>query len=305
MELEVAKGPVLIVGGAGYFGARLAEDLGKTHKVTITRRTGSTVREKWIRKSGFETVEFDSAKMDAIAVSGYFQAVINLAMPGAVEAASDPGRARLHALKTAAACLRLMDQTHCPILIHFSTFHVYGGGGRIQFSEADAPAPVHPYGEVHLACERFLEPDQRVWIVRPSNMVGAPAHGDLGDQAKLLFVDLCRQAAKGRMSMHNDGLSYRDFLPFDDAIAAVRVILTASPMPTRLLNLAHGHAMRLDEAARLIQRVAPVPPTVEFGSGKDAFRRPFKVNIERLLRLGWEPSASLTDEAARLVQFFQ
>jgi nucleoside-diphosphate-sugar epimerase len=72
----------------------------------------------------------------------------------------------------------------------------------------------------------------------------------------------------------------------------------------RLFNLARGSAIRLDEAARLIRDASPVSPTLEFGTGTDAFRQPFTINTERLRQLGWQPRASLAAEAARLIKFF-
>ncbi len=295
---------LLIVGGAGYFGARLAEALQNAAEVTVTLRSTSPIKEAWLQQSGLCHVRYDSAVHDGIAVDGRFDAIINLAMPGAAEAARDPEAAHAKALSAARACVKLLDNGQAARLLHFSSFHVYGAGGRDCFDESDAPAPVHPYGLAHLACEQFLSGDERVWIVRPSNMFGAPAHADLGDQARLLFVDLCKQAASGTMKLQNDGLSYRAFLPFPDGIAAVRLLLRAEAQPTRLFNLASGESMRLDEVARLIQMAAEATPTLEFGSGQDAFRRPFTIRNERLRKLGWQPTASLSEEAAKMVQFF-
>ncbi|MBK8742590.1 MAG: NAD(P)-dependent oxidoreductase [Betaproteobacteria bacterium] len=155
-----------------------------------------------------------------------------------------------------------------------------------------------------MACEDRLAGDDRAWIVRPSSLVGVPAHADLRDQAKLLFVDLCRQAARGDIVLHNDGLSYRDFLPFGDAFAALRLVLDAEPASVRLLNLARGESMRLDDAARLIQAKSPRSPGVKFGSGQDAFRKPFTASTGRLRKLGWLPSGSIEDEAAGIVKYF-
>ena len=294
----------MIVGGAGYFGARLAEALASDHAVTVTQRSTSAVRTAWLTRTGIQAIGYDSALHGTLPTTESFDAVINLAMPGAAEAARDPSAACDRALATAAACVHLLDQGTATRLVHFSTFHVYGAGGRSCFDEADVPAPIHPYGEAHLACEQRLRKDERVWIVRPSNLVGSPAHADLGDQAKLLFVDLCQQATKGAMKLHNDGLSYRDFIGFGDAINAVKLLLSAPAQAERLFNLASGAALRLDAVAMLIQEATAPRPTLEFGSGQDAFRAPFTVNTERLRSLGWQPHASLTKEAQTMVKFF-
>jgi nucleoside-diphosphate-sugar epimerase len=299
----MTKPRILIIGGTGYFGARLAQALSTTHDVTVTLRSSTPERLRWLERSGLHFVRYNSTE-GPLQASGEFDAIVNLAMPGAAEAAKDPEAARTAALSTAQSCLQWLDSGRASRLLHFSSFHVYGAGGRQRFCETDPPSPIHPYGHAHWACEQLLSPDDRVCIVRPSNMVGAPAHADLGDQAGLLFVDLCRQAAQGSMKLHNDGLSYRDFLPFEDAISAVRLLLSAPAQPQRLFNLACGHSMRLDEAARLIQQASNTSPPLDFGSGQDAFRQPFTIDINRLCNLGWHPTASLANEASKLIQFF-
>ena len=295
---------LLIVGGAGYFGARLATALKSEHSVTVTQRSTSAARTEWVERTGLQTCRYDSAENETLPTSDEFDAIINLAMPGAAEAGRDPEAAKTRASRTVQACIRLLEEGRAQRLIHFSTFHVYGGGGRGDFDESDAPAPIHPYGETHLLCEQLLKDNDKCVVLRPSNMVGAPAHADLGDQSKLLFIDLCQQAAHGSMKLHNDGLSYRNFLPFGDAISAVRLLLEAKMQETRLFNLASGAAMRLDAVSELIRSAAPQPPVVEFGTGKDAFREPFTVNVERLSAMGWQPQASLFDEAVEIIRFF-
>jgi nucleoside-diphosphate-sugar epimerase len=295
----------LIVGGSGYFGARLAEALRGAARVTITRRSSSPARDTWIERAGIEAVHFDSAEGGEIPVGGRFDAVINLAMPGATEAARDLETGRTRALAAADACLRLLEGDRASRMVHFSTFHVYGGEPRVLYEEGDVAVPSSPYGHIHLEAERLVLANDRVVVVRPSNLVGVPAHADLGDQARLLFLDLCRQAAAGTIRLRNDGLSFRDFLPFEDAIVAVRNLVGGSLSGHRLFNLARGEAIRLDVVARMIRSVAGDAASIEFGTGQDAYREPFTISNERLRALGWDPRASLSDEAARIVDFFR
>jgi nucleoside-diphosphate-sugar epimerase len=267
----MSKQRYLLVGGAGYFGARLAEAL--EGEVVVTQRSAAPEREAWAREHGIEMVSYDSTA-GGLNVAGEFEAIVNLASPGAAEAARDPEAAMQRSQRAAEDCLSLLKDGRAGRLLHFSTFHVYGAGGRARFAETDELAPIHPYGRSHAACETMVLAHEKTLVLRPSNMVGAPAHAALGDQAKLMFLDLCRQAAAGAIRLQNDGLSYRDFLPFEDAISAVRVLLNAPLSGERLFNLACGQSMRLDEVARMIQRVAEAE-TLEFGTGTDAFRAPF------------------------------
>jgi nucleoside-diphosphate-sugar epimerase len=293
----------LVVGGTGYIGARLALDLSRDSQVVVTRRTASPARNEWLQRAGLSAVDFDSARHGSLDVAGTFDAIINLAMPAASLAARDPQASRASALAVAQACVHLLRDGRAARLLHFSSFHVYGGAARSHYDEDTPTEPLHPYGQTHLACEQVVLAQPNTVVLRPSNIVAAPAHADLGEQAMLLVLDLCRQAAHGAMHLNNDGLSYRDFLPFDDVASAVRMLL-AGKISGRTLNLAHGKAQRLDEVARLIQHAATRHPTVSFGEGRDSFREPFTISTTRLDDLGWRPSANLADEIRRAISFF-
>lgn len=291
----------LLVGGAGYFGARLAEAL--EGEVVVTQRSVAPEREAWARMHGIEMVSYDSS-IGNLVVKGEFDAIVNLASPGAAEAGADPEVALKGGRRSAEDCLHLLNAGRAGRLLHFSTFHIYGAGGRVHFRETDAPAPIHPYGRSHAECEKLVLAHPNTMVLRPSNLVGAPAHAALGGQAKLMFLDLCRQAAAGAVRLNNDGLSFRDFLPFEDAISAVKILFNARLPGERIFNLACGQAIRLDAVARMIQQLAEAE-ILEFGIGADAFRAPFEVDVSRLLDLGWEPRASLEDETRRLLTFYR
>lgn len=304
----MAERAALIVGGGGYFGARLSEALADTHAVTVTFRSMGPLRQAWIDQAGVTALAFDSAEGDRFATDRDFDLVVNLAMPGVGEAQANPDGAKSRGLAAARACAGLLEAGRAGRLVHASTFHVYGGEGAPDYAETTPPTPKHPYGAGHLAVERFLADHPKAGdmrVVRPTNMVGAPAHMDLGAQAGLIFLDLCRQVAQtGRMSLRNDGSSYRDILPFGDAIAAVRVLAEAEAPEHLIYNLAAGRAVTLKEIAGGIAAVHECTEIVH-GDGTDAFRIPFHVDIARLRALGWVPEHDFRDEVPATVAAFR
>ncbi|HMO76827.1 MAG TPA: NAD(P)-dependent oxidoreductase [Sphingopyxis sp.] len=303
----MADGRLLLVGGSGYFGARLAEALADEWGVAVTVRSDTPARAAWLADSDIASHRYDSS-IDAALPGDDYDAIVNLAMPGAQAAGKDARAAMEQGLATAAACLDALQQGRAERLIHFSTFHVYGGNAAEFYSEDMPKAPGHPYGQTHLAVESELlasDVADRIAILRPTNMVGAPAHRDLGEQAGLIFLDLCRQAAEtGAMSLRNDGRSYRDILPFGDAIAAVDLLLRAETGWNNLFNLSAGQAITMRTLAETIAAAAPRPIPIAYGDGTDAFRSPFRVDISRLSALGWAPSAGIADEARRTIAAF-
>ncbi len=315
----MAERAFLVIGGAGYVGARLAERLARTGATTVTGRRRSPERDRWLATGGgrIQWATY-AAPADKLPAESRYEAVFNLATPSAAEAAAQPEVARQQALATVEAALGLLASGKARRLIHFSTFHVYGAPApeapRRRYGEDDAPTPTHPYGIIHAACEaRLAEAGlPGIVIVRPTNFIGAPAHGDLGPQWRLIFLDLCRQAVERRaLTLLTDGLAYRDFLPLTSGLEALERLLAAAQPPPRC-HLAMGCAKSLRDLAQRIQRVARQrlgwTVTLAVGDRADAFRRPFEVEIDRLRALGWQPPAEAALDAeivATLERFAQ
>ena len=302
---------VLIVGGLGYVGSRLAHALSAEASVTVSSRSLSPAREAWVKAhSGrVSRVEFDSATQDRLPVEGEFDCIVNAAGPGASEAARDEGRALGSALRTVRACSQLTAESAGTRLVHFSTFHIYGAHDRERFSEEDKPEPVHPYGRINLQCEKAALAAGGA-VLRPTNVVGAPAHNDFGAQSGLVFLDLCRQAVfDHRIRLRTNGVAYRDFVPMADAIEAVKVLISGdTDRAFQIFNLSSGRAVRLDmlaleiqsEAQEMLGREIPV----EKGSELDRFADPFEVTNDRLRSLGWQLRGSLREDIRETLQFF-
>jgi nucleoside-diphosphate-sugar epimerase len=304
----MARPRALILGGAGYFGSRLAEDLAETHHVVVTYRSLPLRRKAWLEASGLDILHYDSATMTSVDTGGPIDLLVNLAMPGAREAARDTNAALTMGRTTAGLCAGLVAGGKARRLIHLSTFHVYGGDDSAGYAEDGPVAPLHAYGRIHLEVEQLLQASDgadRIYILRATNLAGAPAHLDLGDQAGLVFLDLCRQAAQdGRMVLGNDGASYRDMLPFTDAIAALRRLAGDVVTSQRLFNLAAGRAMSLRSLAKTIAAGVPRGVDICYGTSTDAHRAPFEVNISRLTSLGWQPELIFAEEVAATLDAF-
>ena len=305
---------VLIIGGLGYFGSRLTLDLQTDYTVVSTSRSLSATRRLWLKNEcpSVEWAEFDSTKSAPLPAKAYFDYLINLATPGSQESAKNPEGSSRAALNTISACVELMKQKRAGRLIHFSSFHVYGSTPEPVYWEEGERKPTHPYGQVHLAVEKWLETHAQnleISVLRPTNGVGAPAHSELGIQSRLLFLDCCRQAVEqGHIQLNSDGLAYRDFVPLPDFIRAVRQILTGTGKTLTFYNLASGSVCRLQELASKIQLHASQfldrPISLSLGSQGDPFKSRFEIDIEKIKGLGWLPALALKEEINRTLSFF-
>jgi nucleoside-diphosphate-sugar epimerase len=308
---------ILILGGLGYLGARLAAELAREHEVVVTARSLSPVRQAWLdRFNGrVRAVPFDSARDRMPSIDGDFRCVINLASPGAGEAREHPERARIAAITSLQAAMALADVGRAGALLHFSSFHVYGSQVPPELPDDAPPRPSHPYGEMHAASEAVLRADGPAapWcIVRPTNVLGAPAHSELGPQAGLIFFDLCKQALhQPQVTLRSNGEAYRDFVPMTSALDAVSMLLRLldrGEATGRTVNLASGSSVLLSDLAHRIAVIASErrgrPIAVEFGNGLDPFRMPFRVQAGFLERHGWSCATDVGDEITQILAFF-
>jgi UDP-glucose 4-epimerase len=312
---SVQQSNILIVGGGGFFGARLAEAFAETGSVVVTSRSLSPERERWLARNGNRIVwqKFDSAQDVRLTSNDEkpYDCVFNLATPSAGEATHDPSGARARALATVRACLDLVSAGRAVRFIQVSTFHVYGAKMRSEYADGATPQPTHPYGEIHALCEcEALAAELSVGAVRLTNVVGAPAHCDLGPQWNLIFLDLCRQAVeKDEVKLLTDGLGYRDFVTVPDAVAAFRLLVAGCEARREPINLSLGKTMRLDDLARRICAVAGetlgTKVQLTLGERRDGFDRPFVVRSDRLRADGWVPENRLDDEIRRTVRMLK
>ena len=306
------KRRILVPGGTGYIGGRVAEAL---HQAGFDVRVVSRQPRVWAGSAGesIEVVKCDwrDAAERSRALNGC-HAVVMLAAANEIEAARDPVAA---ADATATHCLGWLASARKAGASHFvylSTVHVYGENRGALITEATPPRPTHPYAETHLAAEVFVDAasrrgDFRTTIFRLSNAFGAPVDFSV-DRWTLLVNDMARQAAiTGRLVLRSDGLDARDFVPLTAVCDAILWALT-TPSPSRLYNLGSGHSLTvLEMTARVAERHAQLfgwpPPIDRPATAPRALPPPYLLSVDALRRDGGLTSLEWTDEIDAVLRF--
>ncbi|CDL00611.1 putative UDP-glucose 4-epimerase [Magnetospirillum gryphiswaldense MSR-1 v2] len=293
---------ILITGGSGYVGGRLARHLlTRGHDIRLaSRRPLSPI---WAKDARTIVLDWDDPASVAAACAGC-RTVVHLAGLSDAECARDPIQAlRINGEYT----IRLLEAAitaGCRRFVLFSTAHVYGARLNGVVDETTLPLPRHPYGISNRVAEDFVlaaHAQGRIGALalRLSNAIGAPVHADI-DRWGLLVNDLCRAAAAGGpLVMRSSGLVSRDFIPLADVENALAHLLTLPPdaWGDGLMNLGSGHSTSAAAMADLVlararakglivalQRPAPAP-------GETA--APLEYRIDRLRACGFTPQADL------------
>ncbi len=221
---------VLITGGFGYLGGRIARELINRGDYIVRLGTRKqSAPPPWLPEAEVATMDVaDEASLrDALQD---VQRVVHLAAMNEHECVRDPVEAtRVNTIGTQ----KLLDtaiNASVGRFIYFSTAHVYGALQGI-ISESTVPRPTHPYAVTHRAAEDFVlaAHDKRLIdgvVLRLSNGFGAPTHADI-ERWTLLVNDLARQAVcTKQMALKSYGLQKRDFITLSDVGRAVHHVLT-------------------------------------------------------------------------------
>lgn len=251
---------ILITGGFGYLGGRVAQFLasgGRDGVVLGSRHHAESPR--WLPGARVVRTQWTSTERLEEICTG-IDVVVHLAGMNAQDCAADPAAAlALNAVATA-RLLRAAVKNGTKRFIYLSTAHVYGSPLSGVITEAVCPVSLHPYATSHRAGEDVVRAAHQEGqiegvVIRLSNAYGAPAHKNVNCWM-LLVNDLCRQAVTTkRMVLRSSGLQRRDFIAMNDVCRALEHLLKlpSEKLGNGLFNVGGNSASTVWE---MTQRVA-------------------------------------------------
>lgn len=307
---------ILITGGLGYLGGRIARALASSgrYSVSVTTRKGECPPLAWLSPDRCLTMDLmDDREVGAAA--GGMDAIVHLAALNEHESSADPERALLVNGAGTLRLLRAAARGGVRRFLYFSTAHVYGAPLAGRITEETVPRPVHPYAITHRAAEDFVlaARDQGTLegvVVRLSNGIGAPVLPGV-NRWTLVGNDLCRQAVTRRaLRLETPGLQVRDFIPLSDIARGVEHLLAMDNRTAGdgLFNLGGECSMTILALAHLIrERCRGVlgfsPPLHVPPAGKESPGEPLVYSIEKLKATGFRLEGRLEEEIDATLAF--
>jgi UDP-glucose 4-epimerase len=307
---------VLISGGFGFVGGRLAQHLHQAgHQVVLGSRTARSPPE-WLREAEVAQINWNNCDaMASVCVGG--DIIIHAAGMNAPDSAANPAEALAF---NGVATARLLDagsKARVKRFIYLSTAHVYSSPLEGTITEETCPRNLHPYATSHLAGESaVLYATQRKQIegivLRLSNVFGPPAHVE-ANCWMLLVNDLCRQAVEtGQIVLKTSGNQLRDFIPMKNLCDTFQILTTRDDIWNRnfSINLGAGYAMSVISMAELIrqrcQHVIGNKPHIHRPASSETGAVPhLEFRTAKLAKLITLPSIDMESEIDELLRFCQ
>jgi UDP-glucose 4-epimerase len=298
---------VLLTGGFGTLGGRLAERLARHGQVRLVLGTRTPAAPPaWAPRAEVRRTDWASEATLAPALAGVTH-VVHLAAMNDVDCAADAAAAETVNVRHTERLVREAARAGVGRLVYASTIQVYGSPPPEFVDETTTPRPANAYAATHLRAEEVVAGAGGVRL-RLANGFGAPVSRDARIW-QVVVNDLCRGAAeRGEMRLTSSGRQYRNFIPFADSVAALEwaALAPAPDVTDGLYNVGGERTMTLLEMAeRIAARCAATlgtRPTLRRGADDPrAPHAPFTVDSSRVRRAGAPLTGDLDGELDRLL----
>jgi UDP-glucose 4-epimerase len=306
----MTDGSILITGGMGYVGGRMAAHLSQARPEMPLRIMTRRPADKWPDwAADMDVVNADVLDSSSLhtALEGV-EIVIHLAAVNENDCIRDPDLALEVNGRGTYLLLQACQEQNVNRMIYFSTFHVYGPGAIQPITELTATRPVHPYAFTHRLAEDYvnwfrLRDKMETMIVRLSNGFGYPAD-TLTNRWTLVFNDMCTQAVEtGEVRLRSKGTQHRDFITLGDLARGTEHLLSlgGNDWGDGLLNLGGDCSLSIYQAAEHVaaayQEMYGKELPIRLGDADDpAGAGPVEFSIQKLKQSGFTPTGDISGE---------
>lgn len=306
---------ILITGGFGYLGGRVAQFLANEVGNEILLGSRNHIQSPfWLPQSKVVQTQWDSSSALEKICAG-IDVIIHTAGMNAQDCAQNPVAALEFNGSTTDRLVKAAASQGVRRFIYISTAHVYKNPLEGVITEETPLENQHPYATSHRAGEdavRAAHEQGKIEgvVVRLSNAFGAPAHKDVNCWM-LLVNDLCRQAVTTRkMILRSSGLQRRDFITIRDACRAIQhlIKLPADHLGEGLFNIGGNWSPTVWDVASLIQERCQLifgfqPELTSASPQKNDLVSELDYKIEPLRQSGFQLRSNKTEEIDRLLEF--
>jgi UDP-glucose 4-epimerase len=299
---------ILITGGLGYLGARLAHALinkGFNVRITTSRVSPSVPSEL----SLCEIVKIDLTDLASIDKSCIgVKTIIHLASLNSSECEKNPKLAELINSIGTLNILNSAKKNGVSSFLYFSTAHVYGPDLEGIIYENSPTFPSNSYALSHKLAEEFVFNSNvtgtlSTCVFRLTNVVGSPLNQNTNCWM-LITNDLCRKISMNQQpEVYANKFTKRDFIPMQDVIDSTFHYLNQAnnKLGGEIINISSSKPRSLSSICKLIVDRASITLNKNIiinykNLTKKSTDKEFYISNEKALSLGLILKNPLLDE---------
>ena len=299
----------LVVGGAGFIGSHIAEQLlALGAKVVVlddfsngkrVNLSGDDGRSLELLQGDVRDFEFDSlGELD-----GVFNEAARALLPSFVDPLTD-------LLVNAGGAIRLLEyaRKNDVKLVHASSGSVYGNPIRIPISEDHPLNPISPYGVSKLTSELYCSMYFRnygldVVALRYFNVYGP--RQTVNEEMGVIPIFVSRALRKQPLRIFGDGKQTRDFLNVSDVVSANLLAYKSDRSSGQIMNIGGGgEEVSIDTLAHMVMGLCGFDSSLVYADPKPGdIRRLVADNTLAKEIIGYEPKVSLEAGLRQYIEY--
>jgi len=303
----------LVTGGAGFIGSGIVRELARRGESVAVIDDLSTGKERNL-EGLLDRVEFhrasitDSAAVDRAARGADF--VIHLAARTSVpRSVKEPLENNTVNVEGTLKVLIAARDAQVRRLVYAASSSAYGETPTLPKVETMQAAPISPYGVSKFTGELYAQVFTRVYgletvslryfnVFGPRQDPGSPYSGVL---ARFMLALIRNE----QLVVYGDGEQSRDFTYIDNVVDATLRACTAAEVSGRVLNVATGSRVTLNETLRILERLAnrPAQSRHEPPRTGDILHSQADIQLARKL-LAYEPSVNFEEGLRRTWEWY-
>jgi len=249
---------VLITGGFGYLGGRIAQSLvNQGYQVVLGSRREQSAPD-WLPKIELARIDWNDESSLKISCKN-IDVIIHAAGMNAKESAEDPVAALEFNGVATERLVRASVFAGVTKFIYLSTAHVYSSPLVGKIDEESCLTNKHPYATSHVAGENAVlwanrEKQIRGIVLRLSNVTGAPVSKGVNCWM-LLIHDLCKQAiTKKELQLKSKKIEKRDFVSIKFVVDVIEGFVSDKiKSEYNIFNVGSGKTYSIDEIALIVK----------------------------------------------------
>ena len=300
--MQLSDKNILVTGGAGLIGSRLAEHLASDNDVLVADDLSNSDRDQVPDGVEFREGDLtDTSFVDSV-VTDDLDAVFHLAAADKYVNSGQPRRQFETNHDITHTLLERMDDVGVRNFLFTSSSTVYGEAPRPTPEDFAPLEPISIYGAAKLSEEALLSVyahshDFTVWTFRFANIVGSRfGAGVVPDFVEKLDADPQRLVILG------DGLQEKSYMHVTECVDAMcHVAENSVSGPVHTYNLGTRTTTSVNTIADIVADEMDVDPDYEYTGGDRGWTGDvprMRLSIEKLAALGWVPQDS-SDDAVR------
>jgi len=263
---------ILITGGFGYLGGRIAKSLDKSGCHVLLGSRFERSPPLWMSSS--EVIKLDWNNLgDLVDVFNNIDVVIHAAGMNAKDCALNPSEAMQFNGFSTKKLINECINGNVGKFIYLSTAHVYQSQFKGNIVEETPLENMHPYATSNKAGEDAVLLASRnkmieATILRLSNAVGTPTHQN-ANCWMLAVNDFCKQVVENReISVNSNRLIERDFFPISLLCETIKNIIFNKKNKVSILNVSSSKILTLERIVNLVSErsrlILGITPNVIF-----------------------------------------